>query len=206
MNGKPGYAATCMRSQPHCWFAVFVAILFPAAPALGADAPKRRPNVVLIVADDLGWRDLSYAGSTFYKSPNIDALARKGVVFDSAYSACPVCSPSRAAIMTGRYPARVGVTDYIGGPQPDVAATQPKYRDRLLPAAYHLQLPAKEITIAEALRENGYATLCAGKWHLGGKKFPPTKQGFDEAIDFTRKDPDDYFGIQLANAAAQWIA
>ena len=169
-----------------------------------------RPNVVIFLADDLGWRDLGFTGSTFYETPNIDALSKRGVVFTNAYSACPVCSPTRAAIMTGRYPARVGVTDYIGGPQPDVAATQPKYRDRLLPASYHLQLPPNEITIAETLRENGYATLCAGKWHLGVRKFLPTSQGFDESFDFpTPKGPSDpnseYPGIKLAKSSAEWI-
>ena len=94
------------------------------AAAQNATAEKSRPNVVVFVADDLGWRDLGYAGSTFYESPNIDALAAKGMVFTSAYSACTVCSPTRAALMTGRYPARVGVTDFIGGPQPKVAARQ----------------------------------------------------------------------------------
>ena len=175
------------------------------SPAVAAQS--KRPNVVIILADDLGARDLGCTGSTFYETPNIDALSKRGTVFTNAYSACPVCSPTRAAIMTGRYPARVGVTDYIGGPQPAVAATQPKYRDRLLPAEYHEQLPPKEITIAEALRENGYATLCAGKWHLGGRKFPPTKQGFDEAFDFTKPDDaGDYPGIRLAKASADWIA
>src|SRR5687767_1023304 len=85
-----------------------------------ADPP--RPNVVVFVADDLGWRDLGYAGSTFYESPNIDALAARGTVFTNAYSACPVCSPTRASLLTGKYPPRVGITDYIGGPQPAAAA------------------------------------------------------------------------------------
>src|SRR3954464_2487581 len=100
---------------------LLIAAVCPAAP--------RRPNVVVFVADDLGWRDLGYAGSTFYESPNIDALAKRGAVFTSAYAACPVCSPTRAALLTGKYPQRVGITDYIGGPQPDAAAKQPKYKD-----------------------------------------------------------------------------
>ncbi len=182
-----------------------------------ADATaQRKPNVLLIVADDLGWRDLGYAGSTFYESPHIDALSRRGAVFTSAYAACPVCSPSRAALMTGRYPARVGVTNYIGGPQPRQAATRPLYRDRLLPAPYREQLALEETTIAETFRDAGCATLCAGKWHLGGRKFSPEQQGFEETMEVTRQarrappaasgaaaEPS---GVGLAQRAAAWIA
>src|SRR5215207_6692227 len=111
---------------------------FVSLVAFGADVPaKRRPNVIVFVADDLGYRDLGYAGSTFYESPNIDALAAKGVVFNNAYAACPVCSPTRAALMTGKYPPRVRVTDFLGDPQAAEATTQPRFKDRaLLPAPY----------------------------------------------------------------------
>src|SRR5215217_4645240 len=154
---------------------------FVSLVAFGADVPaKRRPNVIVFVADDLGARDLGYAGSTFYESPNIDALAKRGAVFTSAYSACPVCSPTRAALMTGKYPQRVGVTDFIGGPQPAEAATQPRFRGRtMLPAPYKEQLALEEVTVGEAFNDAGYATFFAGKWHLGGPKFYPDQQGFE---------------------------
>ena len=208
-----------MKSRSLLRLVVIVfAVLGSVQHARAADAPaKRRPNIVLFLADDLGWRDLGYAGSTFYESPNIDALARRGVVFDRAYAPCPVCSPSRAALMTGRYPARVGVTDYIGGPQPNQAATRPLYRDRLLPAPYQAQLALRETTIAEALREAGYATLCAGKWHLGGPKFSPEHQGFDEALIVSGAErkigpsastgpAGEHHSLRLARESAEWVA
>ena len=129
---------------------------FLPAIASAADAPaaKPRPNVVVFLADDLGSGDLGYAGSAFYESPNIDALAKRGTVFTRAYAAGPVCSPTRAAILTGRYPARVGVTDWIGAVQPEEAKKQPRWNVKpMLPAAYKAQLPLEEVTIAEAMRE-----------------------------------------------------
>jgi arylsulfatase A-like enzyme len=149
-----------------------------ATPFRGLARPAH-PNVVVFVADDLGWNDLGFTGSKYYESPNIDALAKRGCVFTRAYSACPVCSPTRAALLTGKYPQRVGITDYIGGPQPEAARKQPKYRERLLPAPYNEQLALNEVTIAEAFKEAGYATAFLGKWHLGHEKFYPDKQGFD---------------------------
>jgi arylsulfatase A-like enzyme len=183
-----------------------------------------RPNIVVFVADDLGWRDLGYAGSTFYESPNIDSLAARGAVFTSAYSACPVCSPTRAALMTGKYPQRVHITDYIGGPQPSEASTQPKYANRLLPAPYETHLELDETTIGEVLRDAGYATYFTGKWHLGGPKFYPDKQGFDVIngvgggspgkggyfspyrVDLAPGPEGEHIDIRLANDAAKWVA
>ena len=137
-------------------------------------------NFVFILADDLGQRDLGCYGSTFYETPHIDALAESGVRFTSAYAACPVCSPTRASIQSGKYPARLRTTDYFGGPQPEEAALMPRFKNRkLLPAAYLEQLPLEETTIAEALREAGYATFFAGKWHLGPKSHSPERQGYD---------------------------
>lgn len=204
-----------------------MAIAHLSVPTSAADAPpaKRRPNVVVVfVADDLGARDLGYAGSTFYESPNIDALAKRGAVFSSAYAACPVCSPTRAALMTGRYPARVGVTNYIGGPQPDEAATRPIYKDRLLPAPYTEQLPLEQTTVAEAFKEAGYATFFAGKWHLGRERFYPDKQGFKTTVGASHRGhpgkggyfspyhvplspgPEgEHLDLRLADEAAQWI-
>lgn len=137
--------------------------------------PQRRPNVVVFIVDDLGQRDLSCYGSTFYETPQIDRLAAAGVRFTHAYSACPVCSPTRASLITGLYPQRTGITDYIGAAQP--AAW--KRNTRHLPAPYTTQLALEQITVAERLRAAGYATFFGGKWHLGGDGFLPEDQGFD---------------------------
>ncbi|MEZ6093890.1 MAG: sulfatase [Pirellulaceae bacterium] len=139
-------------------------------------APDRAaPNVVLIVADDLGWTDLGCTGSTFYETPNLDRLAKMGTVFTNAYSTCQVCSPTRASLQTGKYPQRVGITDYCGAPQPD----NWKRNTPMLPAPYSEKLALEEITLAEKLKSAGYATLFAGKWHLGPEGFWPEDQGFD---------------------------
>jgi arylsulfatase A-like enzyme len=139
-------------------------------------AAERSPNVVVFLVDDLGAADLGCYGSTFYESPRIDRLAVEGIRFLSAYSTCPVCSPTRASMMTGKYPQRTGITDYIGG------ANQPEKwirNTRLLPASYSDHLALNERTLAEELRDAGYATFFCGKWHLGGRGFLPTDQGFD---------------------------
>ncbi len=134
-----------------------------------------RPNVVFILADDLGQRDLGCYGSTFYETPNLDRLARQGARFTDAYAACPVCSPTRASIMVGQWPQRTGITDYLGAPGP-------KSWNRntiLLPAPCRDRLALEELTLAEALGRAGYATFFAGKWHLGPEGFWPEDQGFD---------------------------
>jgi len=135
----------------------------------------QKPNFVFFLVDDLGWTELNTFGSSFYDTPNCDRIAATGMKFTNAYAACPVCSPTRASIMTGRYPTRTGVTDYIGAP----AGKAWRRNTRLLPAIYTRQLELKEFTIAEALKQNGYATFFAGKWHLGNKGFWPEDQGFD---------------------------
>jgi len=119
-------------------------------------ARARRPNFVFILADDLGWSDLGCYGSDFYESPNLDRLAASGTRFTDAYAACPVCSPTRASIMTGKYPPRAGITDYIPG-------LTKKNTKLLTPEDIH-QLPYAEVTMAEALKEAGYQTFMAGKW------------------------------------------
>lgn len=143
------------------------------SPALAAQPDK--PNIVFFLADDLGQRDLGCYGSTFYETPNLDQMAREGARFTQAYAACPVCSPTRASVATGRWPQRTGVTDYIGAPQP----AKWKRNTKLLPAPYSEQLELKETTIAETLKAAGYATMHAGKWHLGSEGFWPENQGFD---------------------------
>ncbi len=131
-----------------------------------------QPNILLILIDDLGWRDLSCYGSTFYETPRLDALAREGLRFTDAYATCPVCSPTRASILSGKYPARVGVTNWIGGCR----------EGRLLEAPYLHYLPRTEVSLAQALREGGYQTWHVGKWHLGDEPFYPEHHGFDVNI------------------------
>ena len=131
----------------------------------------QKTNVVFVLVDDLGWKDLACYGSTFYETPNIDRLASMSAVFTNAYAASPVCSPTRAALLTGKHPTRVGITDWIPG-------KDPKDRSLLGPTDLH-QLPLEEITLAETLKEAGYKTFFAGKWHLGDEGFFPEDQGFD---------------------------
>ncbi|MEA3364708.1 MAG: sulfatase-like hydrolase/transferase, partial [Candidatus Hydrogenedentes bacterium] len=139
----------------------------------------RRPNFVFFLVDDLGWTDLGAFGSWFYETPNCDRLAAEGMKFTNAYAACPVCSPTRASIMAGKYPARMATTDWFGAPQPDEVAKHWTKNKPLLPAPYKEHLDLGEITLAEALEEAGYRTFFAGKWHLGGEGFFPEDQGFD---------------------------
>ncbi|MBI5397166.1 MAG: sulfatase [Verrucomicrobia bacterium] len=138
-------------------------------------AAAAKPNVVFILADDLGARDLGCYGSAFYETPNLDQLARDGARFTQAYAACPVCSPTRAAYVTGKWPVRTGVTDYIGAAQPEKWNRNTK----LMPAPYAVQLALEETTLAEVLKAAGYATMHAGKWHLGPEGLWPENQGYD---------------------------
>ncbi|UCG88971.1 MAG: sulfatase [Gemmatimonadota bacterium] len=130
------------------------------------------PNVVLLIVDDLGWMDTGVYGSEFYDTPNVDRLAASGALFTQFYAASPVCSPTRVSIMTGKHPARLHLTNWIGGEQ----------KGKLLPADYLRQLPLEEVTIAEAFKEAGYATAYVGKWHLGEEPYLPESQGFDVNI------------------------
>ncbi len=155
-------------------FLLLAVIILRLPPAAAAPATAR-PNVVLIVIDDFGWADLGCYGSKFYRTPNVDSLAATGMRFTQAYAACPVCSPTRSALMTGKYPARLHLTDYIPG-QPDAAER------RLLRADFRQELPLEEITIAERLHDAGYVTAAIGKWHMGDAPFEATRQGFDVAI------------------------
>ncbi len=134
----------------------------------GKDA---KPNVLFILVDDLGWKDLGCYGSTFYETPNLDKLASTAVKFTDAYAASTVCSPTRASLMTGKHPARVGITDWIPG--------RGDKEQKLKTPSLLNALPLEEYTIAEAFKDNGYSTFFAGKWHLGGKGFLPDDQGFD---------------------------
>lgn len=132
----------------------------------------RRPNFLLILVDDMGWRDWSGAGSRFYRTPNIDALAARGMRFDQAYAAAAVCSPSRAALMTGRTPARLHLTDWIPG------EGTPKTASAFRVPEWTMQLAAEETTVVEALRPLGYRSTYIGKWHLGGAGSLPGRSRF----------------------------
>ena len=132
-----------------------------------AAEPPRRPNIIVILADDLGWKDLGCYGSKVFNTPNLDRMAEHGMRFISAYAASCVCSPTRASFMTGKYPARLDLTIWLGGRGG-------------APAVDHLSLD--ETTIAESLRTAGYVTAMVGKWHLGGQPYWPKQHGFDIAI------------------------
>lgn len=134
---------------------------------------QRPPNVLFVLVDDLGWADVNInRRSRLYETPNIDRLAASGMRFSSAYAACPVCSPTRASIQTGKYPARLRLTNYIPG-------THRLPYSAVIPPPFRQQLPLEETTIAEVLTEAGYAAGSIGKWHLGGEGFLPTEQGYD---------------------------
>ncbi len=169
-----------------CWWILFYFLTgLLSLPLFGA-AAQSPPNIILILADDLGWTDLSCYGSGLYETPHIDRLARDGMKFTQAYSACTVCSPTRAAILTGKYPARLHVTDWIPGLPPE--------NPKLLVPRWTKYLPLEEITIARALRSAGYVTASIGKWHLGGEEYYPEKHGFDINIaGSSAPAPPSYF-------------
>jgi len=142
-------------------------------------ASSARPNFVFILADDLGWADLACYGSDLHETPNIDRLARQGMRFTDAYAAAPVCSPTRASIMTGKYPARLHMTIWYEG-----SANPPRGR-KLVPPITQGNLPHEQVTIAEVLKQAGYFTAHVGKWHLGDAGHYPQTQGFDINIGGT---------------------
>jgi arylsulfatase A-like enzyme len=155
--------------------ALLAAALAPLTPALTAE--PRRPNIVIILADDLGWADLACYGSRYYETPHLDRLAAQGMRFTSACTCGPNCAPTRAALMTGQYGPRTGVYTVGSG-----ARGQARFR-KLVPVANVTNLPLDKITVAQALKARGYATGMFGKWHLGnGPAYHPARRGFDEAI------------------------
>ncbi len=144
---------------------------------LSANLVNQKPNVIFILLDDFGYSDLGCYGSKFYETPNIDRLASQSVRFTDAYAACPVCSPTRASIMTGKYPVNTGITDWIPGRQ---ASNSGSPSDKLVALPFKLNLDLNEITIAEVLQKNGYKTMISGKWHLGETpEYWPEFQGFE---------------------------
>jgi arylsulfatase A len=156
--------------------AILAGALAETARASVVGAPKSStPNFVFILMDDLGWSDLGCYGNRFHETPNIDRLAEEGMKFTDAYAACPVCSPTRASTLTGKYPARLNLTDWIPG-------RKPQSSEKLLAPQFNQHLPLEEVTLAEALARAGYVSASIGKWHLGGEPYYPEKQGF--ALNF----------------------
>ena len=157
------------------FFFCFFAACGVALTGRADDFPKK-PNIVFILADDLGWADLGCYGNKFNETPRIDFLAKQGMRFTNFYAAAPVCSPTRASILAGQYPARFGLTAHIPG----------HWRpfEKLVEPPIAQALPLEVVTIAETLKDAGYATGHFGKWHLGGKGFGPKEQGFDESFEW----------------------
>ena len=148
-----------------------ITLLFITILIFSCSNENEKPNLLFILVDDLGWTDVSYNKSDYYETINIDKLSETSMLFDNAYAASSVCSPTRAAIMTGKHPARVNITDWIPG-------LDPKNKPLLGPADRN-ELPLEETTIAEVLRDNNYSTFYSGKWHLGSEGHYPEDQGFD---------------------------
>lgn len=161
--------------------------------------PAAATNVIFIMADDLGYMDVGFNNpESFYDTPSLNGLAKESMRFTNGYAACPVCSPTRSSILTGQYPARTRNTDYFGAPNghkvmpedPQVAVLDGKMKRfakrPVLPAPYHDQLAAEHVTLAEALKAKGYATMHAGKWHLGDEGSWPTDHGFDINVGGTK--------------------
>ena len=191
-----------------------VILLLVSARPVNADGIERPPNIVFFLVDDLGWSDVGCFGSTFYDTPCIDRLAIEGVRFTDAYAACHVCSPTRASILTGKYPATLNLTDWLKG-----------RRDfpfqRLLNAEINQHLPYEETTIAEVLKRKGYSTAIFGKWHLGAEPSTPLKHGFDIHVPNVpsnwrtfhgpfgmknlKSEKGDYLTDRLTDEAVKWL-
>ena len=139
----------------------------------------QKPNLVLIVADDLGWQDLHCYGNDLVETPNLDQMAADGVMFSNAYASASICSPTRASLLTGKNPVSVDITDYIPGKQYEKQRRGIEITDKYLAPEFNHQLPLEEVTLAEILQQEGFATASIGKWHLGGEGYLPTDQGFD---------------------------
>ena len=155
-----------------------------------SNAATPPPNIVLLLIDDLGYKDLGCYGGDYFETPRIDALATESVRFTQAYANCPVCSPSRAALMTGKNPARIGFTGHITA----IGKHRHPEKSRIIPPADKMYLPHEEESIAELLKPQGYASASIGKWHLGDKGFWPENQGFDENIGgWTHGSPPTYY-------------
>lgn len=175
-------------------FCIFV--FFQSCIDSNSKSVNSNTNVVFLLVDDLGWNDISCYGTTYHETPNIDQLAKSGIRFTNAYASCPVCSPTRASILTGKNPARLNITDWIPG-------SDPKNR-KLLGTEDKHEMPLEEVSLAETLKTNGYNTAFFGKWHLGEKGFFPEDQGFDLNIGgHSAGQPASYF-YPYKNKGKKW--
>ena len=176
------------------------------------------PNVIFFLVDDLGWSDVGCYGSKFYETPNIDKLANEGVRFTNAYSACHVCSPTRASILTGKYPASLNLTDWLPG-------RRNFSFQKLKNVEINQHIPYDISTLPKTLKNNGYKTAIIGKWHLGEDDDTTLKQGFDSHLPDWNKgwpkegyyfpygmkglevgDEGEYLTDRLTNEAIKYIA
>ncbi|MFN7563113.1 MAG: sulfatase, partial [Prosthecobacter sp.] len=173
------------------------ALLFSSFAILHSSLAAERPNILFILADDLGWRDLGCYGSPFNETPHLDKLATQGLRFTQAYTAGAVCSPTRGSIQTGKVPPRTGVTDYI----PGFSSAGRK----LVTRPTNKQLALEEVTVAESLREGGYQTFYAGKWHLGNQGFAPEDQGYEIVVPDENHAKDWQGGQKLSESAMKFL-
>lgn len=172
------------------FYNVYLQSIAFATVAINNPVSSQEPNIVFILADDLGWKDLGCYGNKYAETPNIDSLAKNGIRFTQAYAACPVSSPTRASVMTGKYPARLHLTNFIAGNRTDPESP-------VLPAKWKPYLEAREITMAELLKNEGYSTGMAGKWHLGSHdSIAPWNQGFDYSR-MIGKNGLDYYNYSI---------
>lgn len=186
------HSPLAVRKTPYL-FCLVVMFVYAAHTTASEVSAAARPNIVVILIDDLGATDLGCCGSKYYRTPTLDKLASEGIRFTQAYAACPVCSPTRAAILTGKNPTRLGLTDFIPG-------SRDRDDRRLLNNEFLQELPLEEVTLAEMLAEAGYATASIGKWHLGGEGFSPSEQGFQVALGgIARGGVNSHFAPFLRN-------
>jgi arylsulfatase A len=197
------------RKKMNLFFGILIFVL-PIFLGCEQQYSKDQFNIVFILADDLGWNQVGYHGTTFYETPNIDLLASQGMQFSNAYTSAPVCSPTRAGLMTGRHPARLHLTDYIpGSPYPFAKLVTQKQAPCL---------PLEEVTIPEKLKEMGYVTGHFGKWHLSidknyepGRPFDPASQGFDVVYTSVKPPPetdpekDAHHAIEITEGSLKFI-
>jgi arylsulfatase A len=204
-----------MLTKPFTSSLGLLALSLPACLALGAasansPSPAKPLNFLFILADDMGWNQTGYSGSTFYETPNIDRIAGEGMRFTNAYASSSICTPSRAAIMTGRFPARVHLTEYIPGDPYPWAKLRPPDEEKMLPLS--------EVTMAEMLKPKGYVSAMIGKWHLGkdynyapGRPGEPASQGFDyehltvKPEDDSNPNQDAHHTVEITNEAVKFL-
>jgi arylsulfatase A-like enzyme len=181
-----------MKGKRNIHVGIIVVLLIASALNLRAQEKPLpgKPNIVFILADDLGWKDLACYGNPFNETPNLDKLAKGGIRYTQAYAACPVCSPTRASIMTGKYPARLQLTNFLGGYRTDPQSP-------ILPASFKPYMETRETTLPELLKQKGYTTGMVGKWHLGDQdSVAPWNQGFDYSR-MIGKNGLDYYNYSI---------